>query len=823
MKHFYKILLICMVSVTPSFALDEPIVQFQDEQFKNLLLGITAGSSNAIDADGNSTEIDTDGDGEIQISEALAIHRLTITGGQHMLFTGLEEFVNLERLTIIDVEHSIVDIGGLPNLQYLELTNFYSSIFESGAYPNLTEVMLSNLSLSTINFSGFGSVEQLFLSHYSTSNLDLSGLTSLKNFSFYNINVYEFTWSALANLESFAIFDSYIIDLNIPSAPMLEAIAIIDNSISNFSLTAPQLREFTYNNFNYSHFDFSVYPNLEVLSITNTFLTSINVEGLNLDTLHIENSYMENLNLSALNSLGNLYIINNPYLYTLNIKGNLLSNDTSELSISGTYFLNYICVDEPLYDMVAGAIAAAGFTNVNYNSNCDLWPSAQHNRVAIDVYNNTEYHNNCADNNFKFRLAKLKVVSPEEDTTTYYAKQDQSFEIPVLAGNHTVSVEAFMPAHYTVATQPLTFSYTGTSSDVEAGTFCLEQLTPVHDIAVDIYKVSPLVGGQVGRYKILVSNYGSTKQTGIVSFMYDESLFDYINSSPWAFEVLQGELKFFFADLLPGTSKEYMLHLSANSQYVQVGQDYEFSATTLIDDTDVNPNNNSTTMILTGTPEYTYNTVACLEGHTITTSQANEYLHYVINFKNESFYGAENVVISNAFANSNLDLNTLIPLGGSHLYTTRIKDGKVDFLFEGIHLSSSDENNRITVAFKIKPIANVQPGMVMTVSSVIYSGEQSAVATAPYVTTIADLSVSDHIAKNKVVVYPNPAKTQLFVSSESNQSFSQAMVYDSVGKLLFTVNQNGITEIEVNQLQKGAYFVKLQSEAGVVTVPFLKE
>ena len=49
-----------------------------------------------------------------------------------------------------------------------------------------------------------------------------------------------------------------------------------------------------------------------------------------------------------------------------------------------------------------------------------------------------------------------------------------------------------------------------------------------------------------------------------------------------------------------------------------------------------------------------------------------------------------------------LDLNSLVPVSGSHSFVTRIISGnKVEFIFESINLPFDDFNNEGYVAFKI--------------------------------------------------------------------------------------------------------------------------
>jgi hypothetical protein len=71
----------------------------------------------------------------------------------------------------------------------------------------------------------------------------------------------------------------------------------------------------------------------------------------------------------------------------------------------------------------------------------------------------------------------------------------------------------------------------------------------------------------------------------------------------------------------------------------------------------------------------------------------------------------------------------------------------------------------------------------------------------------------------KITIYPNPVSDKLFI--ESDKIFSGYSIYNSVGKLLY----NGIilqNTIELKEMPKGLYFVKLTSGSVARTVKFIR-
>ena len=63
--------------------------------------------------------------------------------------------------------------------------------------------------------------------------------------------------------------------------------------------------------------------------------------------------------------------------------------------------------------------------------------------------------------------------------------------------------------------------------------------------------------------------------------------------------------------------------------------------------------------------------------------------------------------------------------------------------------------------------------------------------------------------KNNIRIYPNPAKNNLFVE-QKNGKYSEIKIYSVLGKLVYQDNLNEvITEINLKNLNKGIYFVKV--------------
>ncbi|UPT71354.1 MAG: hypothetical protein M0D53_02850 [Flavobacterium sp. JAD_PAG50586_2] len=114
MKKLYILLLFLS-----AFA-NAQIVNIPDANFKSILLSAESNNSTAQNALGQAMRIDTNTDGEIQLSEALVVAKLSLYGPNISNLTGLASFSNL---TFLDCSNEGITSLTLTNLPFLK--DFY--------------------------------------------------------------------------------------------------------------------------------------------------------------------------------------------------------------------------------------------------------------------------------------------------------------------------------------------------------------------------------------------------------------------------------------------------------------------------------------------------------------------------------------------------------------------------------------------------------------------------------------------------------------------------------------------------------------------------
>ncbi|QAA82077.1 hypothetical protein EI546_10250 [Aequorivita sp. H23M31] len=96
---------------------ESQIVNIPDANFKNALV-----NENVVDIDGNGSgdaDADLNNDGEIQISEALAVLRLIVENRNIASLVGIEEFLNLQKLRCEKNQIQSLEITNLTQLEQL--------------------------------------------------------------------------------------------------------------------------------------------------------------------------------------------------------------------------------------------------------------------------------------------------------------------------------------------------------------------------------------------------------------------------------------------------------------------------------------------------------------------------------------------------------------------------------------------------------------------------------------------------------------------------------------------------------------------------------
>lgn len=162
------------------------IIYIADATFKNALL-----HTNCVDSNNNNlpdTDADADNDGEIQVTEALAITRLYLDNRLLTTIEGIAQFANLEKLYVSSNQLAAIDVSAMVHLETLECND--NALVGLAIPDHLRALDCSNNDLASLDVSNTGALYSLSCSHNELTSLLLpvSDLTEL-DFSYNNITV----------------------------------------------------------------------------------------------------------------------------------------------------------------------------------------------------------------------------------------------------------------------------------------------------------------------------------------------------------------------------------------------------------------------------------------------------------------------------------------------------------------------------------------------------------------------------------------------------------------------------------------------------------
>lgn len=213
------------------------IINFPDPNFKARLLAAAPGlqiASGTASIPGNPfVKIDTNNDGEIEVSEALAITKLWLYNANITNVGGLENFLNLTEMNCYGNSFSTMDLSPL---------------------TQLTRISISGNHIASLNVTGLSGVEWLNCNNNDLTGLDLTGLTNMYQLQCQNNQLTFLNISNATNLSSINCENNFLTNLNISNVTSLNNLNCSNNNLNSLNLK---------NNFAEINLNFAANPNLQ--------------------------------------------------------------------------------------------------------------------------------------------------------------------------------------------------------------------------------------------------------------------------------------------------------------------------------------------------------------------------------------------------------------------------------------------------------------------------------------------------------------------------------------------------------------------------------
>ncbi len=209
----------------------------------------------------------------------------------------------------------------------------------------------------------------------------------------------------------------------------------------------------------------------------------------------------------------------------------------------------------------------------------------------------------------------------------------------------------------------------------------------------------------------------------------------------------------------------------------------------------------------------------------------NHWLTYTIRFQNTGTAPAENIYILDTL-DGNLDLSTFQLLAYSQQPSVLILEGGIArFNFLNINLPDSNANEPAShgyVQYRIKLNNGLAVGTQVHNTAYIYFDFNAPVVTN---TTENTLQLITHISSGsnndlQVSVYPNPSRSEFMVYCSQFPAGKKVLLklYDALGNELLNEKMTASNfTLHTSQFPAGIYFLKIESENGMVMKKLVKE
>ena len=802
------------------------IITFSDVNFKAKLLEADESNSIAEDAPKHYFKIDANSDGEIQISEAETVIALNLYFSGITNLAGIENFSNLLSLDVGSNYLPTISTQGLDNLILLGCDSSQVSSIDLSYAHNLQFLSCNENLLTSLSFEGVTDMINISCSNNNLQSLDVSGFPNLNAIYCQNNQLESLNLSGAVGLHTLYCPTNELTELNLSGLTNIETLNCANNSIVSLDVTGfVHLREFM------------CYENE---------LTSLTLSGLpELRELQCSDNHIVELQLNDVPGLLFLSAARNDYV-TLDLTG--LPNNMSEISVGGEMLqsvfmqnghndpfylwpspsLLYVCADSLEADAIQAQLIDNGniFGIVGVGSDCDFTPQQPLYSLNGKARYNGNNDNSC--DALDLNYANLMMAVTNGNTTgNLITNADGDYLIPVTSGAYTLTPLPGNPAYFNVSPANATVTFPETGSPFTQN-FCITANGLHPDLEISLLPLDPLRPGFDAKYKISYRNKGTQAQSGSLLLAYDGSVLDFVYANPVLTSQSGEVLQWDFSDLLPFETRAIVVTLNANTPMeipaLNGGDILNFTASVNSSSTDETPTDNTFILDQTVVNSFDPNDKTCLEGNTITPEMVGKEVHYLIRFENTGTANAENIVVKDMIDTAKFDINSLIPIDGSHPFVTKISNtNKVEFIFENIQLPFDDANNDGYVAFKIKTKPTLVVGNSFSNTAGIYFDYNFPIITNTATTTVALLANQDFAFEDYFKIYPNPANDVLNIESKQTIEVTSINIYNTLGQIVLVIpNAQQTKSVDVSSLKAGHYFLKINSDKGSSNVKFVR-
>ena len=457
----------------------------------------------------------------------------------------------------------------------------------------------------------------------------------------------------------------------------------------------------------------------------------------------------------------------------------------------------------PLF--VEDTLFVAGFSGLKY-----LWKQST---KTIKSFSGTVYmdHNNNGQRDSTEAVQPRAILRLEEDQF-FNAGADGYYAMDVSTPGDTLRV--LSPSPHAVINPP----YYLVQNEGVGQDFGIYMPSDITDMRITLTNETVFRPGFNNSINIHYANLGGDTLQPKIRFFSAPS-FTIISTNPSATESIGDTLYWDLQEVYPLAvgSIEINIQLEANTQLGSEIHVFSAIETTKLD---VDLSNNADTINEVVVGSYDPNDKTCLNGDHLSPEEASSRtpLEYIVRFQNTGSYYAEVVRLADQL-DKQLDPATFEFLGSSHPCQVSIRDGgKVEFLFTGIKLLSSNQNEPEShgfVRFRVQPKAGLVIGDTLSNLAEIYFDFNAPILTNTVLTIVGTpISTNSPETSPRFQISPNPATDILRIDCNYG-AYARLRLLDPHGRPVqeFLKPTFPLTT-HISSYPKGIYWVEITGSNG---------
>lgn len=557
------------------------VIAIPDANFKSALLTASVENGIARDINQNYIVVDTNGNGEIEVSEAETVYHLLVGNSDIGSMAGVEQFTNLETLECSGNALTALNVNSMTTLRNLSCTTNQLATLDISGLINLESFDCSNNNLLSLNMQGCTALIHIYCNYNQLTTLDVAGLP---------------------NLLSLTCTDNQLTALDLGGLTMLDFVNCDFNQIETLNVEGCGA--------------------LEVLLCAENQITSLDLSGCHPQMVDADHNQLEVL------------IIKNGY-----------DDSEAYINFSANPPLRYLCVDDSEFDIYEEILEFYEYYDVVIGSYCSATPGGNYNTITgtfrFDVNGDgcgdTDMPMNMIRLNMNNGTESAATFSMEGGNYDFYTGEGTFTLTPEMENEwFTISPAtatiSFEEANNLINAQNFCIAPNGVHPDLEVAMLPLEPAQPGFDAVYAIVyrnKGNQVLSGNISLvFDDVLTDYISASPAEDSA---SADLLEWVYAGLMPFEV-----RSIIVTLNVNSPQE--------DPAVNINDVLAFTVNAAVEG-DETPGDNSFAYDEIVMGSFDPNDITCLEGETETPERIGEYLHYNINFENTGTAPATFIVV----------------------------------------------------------------------------------------------------------------------------------------------------------------------------------